>query len=259
MNFDCNDNDPTSNPEAAEVCNDVDDDCDGEKDEGLPTSRWYLDTDGGRRGRADSLGDGCGAPPAGSVTSTGDCNDKRDVKIRPGVRRDLQRRRRRLRRHGRTTACVSSFYPDVDGDGFGDAMGAPQSSCLTSVMGKVPNKSDCADRDPTVKPGATEIATAATTTATGRSTTDHLLSYYPDVDGTRRGRAARRDELRPGRRQGDERDRLATTRTRRWKPGAPRCATASTTTAWAASTKASPSATTTPTSTVTASARTSLR
>src|SRR5947208_16997052 len=99
---------------------------------------------------------GCGAPPQGQVTSTGDCNDN-EPKVRPGVAEIC---------NGIDDDCdgtkenglpFQDFYPDVDGDGFGDSSAAPESSCLTSVAGKVPNNSDCNDHNPTVKPGATEI------------------------------------------------------------------------------------------------------
>ena len=42
---DCDDGDVSVNPEAPEICNGVDDDCDGLVDEGLLSS-WYLDADG---------------------------------------------------------------------------------------------------------------------------------------------------------------------------------------------------------------------
>ncbi len=51
---DCDDADGAVNPEAAETCNEVDDDCDGVIDNGV-SELLYGDTDG------DGFGDGCGS------------------------------------------------------------------------------------------------------------------------------------------------------------------------------------------------------
>jgi len=73
---DCNDTDVAIGPRATERCNAVDDDCDGEVDDGTTRSTWYVDTDG------DGFGDDCGpacrllacAQPSGYVARAGDCD-----------------------------------------------------------------------------------------------------------------------------------------------------------------------------------------
>ncbi len=70
---DCNDADATVNPGAWESCNEIDDDCDGESDEGLGFDQ-YDDLDG------DGLGDDATwtydcALGEGRVTTGGDCDD----------------------------------------------------------------------------------------------------------------------------------------------------------------------------------------
>ncbi|MBL8952248.1 MAG: putative metal-binding motif-containing protein, partial [Myxococcaceae bacterium] len=196
--LDCNDDDSAVHPEATEVCNGIDDDCDGVKEEGLPNINWYADADGDGVGSAQIAGSGCGAPPMGQVTQTGDCNDTNPM-IRPGVAEtcnDVDDDCDGTKDNG---LPFQDFHDDVDGDGFGDAMGAPQSSCLTAVMGKVPNKSDCADRDPTVKPGATEICNRRDDNCDGQIDNGiTYLGYYPDVDGDSFGAAGSTVEMSCG-------------------------------------------------------------
>ncbi len=48
------------------------------------------------------------------------------------------------------------WYPDVDGDGFGDAASPPLSACEAPV-GMVSGHDDCDDTDPNIYPGAPEI------------------------------------------------------------------------------------------------------
>ena len=87
---DCNDKDPAINPQAAEVCDGVDNNCDGDVDkidDRRLTVAYYLDAD------SDSWGDTsrkiymCPASegaPAGYATNKGDCNDKAPT-VYPGA------------------------------------------------------------------------------------------------------------------------------------------------------------------------------
>ena len=42
---------PQVNPSASEICDEVDNNCDGVADEGMQTDTWYLDPDGDGYGR----------------------------------------------------------------------------------------------------------------------------------------------------------------------------------------------------------------
>jgi len=77
---DCDDGDPGIFPTAAELCDDIDQDCDGVADDGLATSPWYADSDGDGYGAGPAVLD-CAAP-AGHVASSGDCDDA-DPAIHP--------------------------------------------------------------------------------------------------------------------------------------------------------------------------------
>ena len=92
---DCNDFNPGLHPGAEELCNDVDDDCDGLIDDDLPLATVYVDLDGDGFGAENTQGqlhclydlDGDGegeTPPAGTSLVAGDCNDSSSV-VFPGA------------------------------------------------------------------------------------------------------------------------------------------------------------------------------
>jgi Putative metal-binding motif/FG-GAP repeat len=147
---DCDDGDAAVNPDAAETCNDVDDDCDGEIDEeGADT--WYADVDGDGYGDPASTSTAC-EPPADFVEDDTDCDDG-DATVHPAaveVCNDLD------------DDCdeqvdedaLSTWYVDVDGDGWGDA-GKSAASCL-QPSGYVDDGTDCDDADAAISPGAVD-------------------------------------------------------------------------------------------------------
>ncbi len=74
---DCNDFNNDIHPGATEVCNDVDDDCDGFVDDGLPTQRIYKDNDGdGYAANNAAAMEKCNVPTGWTTTNTPpDCDD----------------------------------------------------------------------------------------------------------------------------------------------------------------------------------------
>jgi hypothetical protein len=79
---DCNDNNSNIHPGATEICNGIDDDCDGQIDEGVKTI-YYPDADGDGYGSIALSVTQC-SPPANYTSIGGDCNDNNSA-INPGA------------------------------------------------------------------------------------------------------------------------------------------------------------------------------
>ena len=109
---DCNDLDASVNPEADEVCDGADNNCDGtlDEDSALDASAWYLDGDGDGYGAGSASGPSCDAP-AGYVLYDGDCNDN-DPTYHPGATESDCT-------DANDYNCDGSVgHADLDGDGF---------------------------------------------------------------------------------------------------------------------------------------------
>ena len=137
-----------------EICNDEDDDCDGETDEDAG-DLWYRDADSDRYGTEDETRNACARPP-GFAGRSGDCDDG-DSAINPeeddvcdGLNNDC------VGDADDDPAFHDAFsWRDGDGDGFGDpAFGG--SSCDVPP-GFVDNDGDCNDASAEAAPGLEEI------------------------------------------------------------------------------------------------------
>ncbi|MFI5172070.1 MAG: MopE-related protein [Chitinophagales bacterium] len=82
---DCDDANNLISPDGTEICNALDDDCDGTTDEGLSTFTYYLDLD--EDGFGDNLNTGAScfaSPPSGFSSDNTDCNDANNS-VHPGA------------------------------------------------------------------------------------------------------------------------------------------------------------------------------
>jgi hypothetical protein len=137
---DCDDRNSARTPGRSEVCDGIDNDCDGVADEGV-TTVFFADADRDGFGAGSGMS-ACSAPP-GSVTRGGDCVDS-NAAVRPGAR-ELCGDRIDNDCNGRTDDSGPNVrqYRDADGDGFGDA--ARGSAACANLAGHVLNDDDCDD------------------------------------------------------------------------------------------------------------------
>lgn len=176
-NTDCDDTRVTVFPGATEVCNSLDDDCDGQSDEGL-TGTFYQDADGDSFGNPAVSTTGSCTTPAGYVANNTDCNDS-NSSIRPGA----------LERCNNVDddcdaqideGVKSTFYRDQDGDTYGTATTTVQACSAPS--GYVTSNLDCNDTDNTIRPGATEVCDNKDNNCNG-SVDDNIAPLYCAVGG----------------------------------------------------------------------------
>jgi len=80
---DCDDTRASVHPGAPELCNGDDDDCNGQVDDGLTFSLYYVDLDGDGFGNPNAYMSAC-AQPNGYVTNSADCDDSRTT-VHPGA------------------------------------------------------------------------------------------------------------------------------------------------------------------------------
>ncbi|WP_434347287.1 MopE-related protein [Myxococcus virescens] len=115
---DCDDNNASINPGATELCNDVDDNCNGQ-----------TDTVELRLGQSCTEGEGCEGVRACGGNGEVLCN----------------------------MPLAAYAYPDVDQDGHGDRNAAPVAFCAGIPQGYVTGPADdCNDNNASIRPGATE-------------------------------------------------------------------------------------------------------
>ena len=183
---DCNDADPTINPETEEACNEIDDDCDGETDEEASKgcTVHYLDQDQDGFGLSSKIRCLCG--PVGLYTTTdgGDCNDKVST-IHPTALETCNN----LDDDCDGTVDAEGiqgcglFHRDQDQDGYGDPLDV-KCLCAPKAPYVVTNGDDCADADPAIHPGATELCDGVDNDCDGQ--TDGVAgsceNFWTDMD-----------------------------------------------------------------------------
>lgn len=156
---DCDDLRASVFPGAIELCDGLDNDCDRAVDEGLPSQDYYVDFDGDGFGLGSTRVAACSQPPDSS-TLAGDCDDF-DALAFPGAAEvcdGVDNNCDGLVDAADPTLDPSSgvsFFPDADGDGFGD--GEDERFACSLPPGAVLDGSDCDDSSALVAPGEFEV------------------------------------------------------------------------------------------------------
>ncbi|MCB9741332.1 MAG: putative metal-binding motif-containing protein [Alphaproteobacteria bacterium] len=189
--LDCDDQLATVNPDAVEVCDGVDDDCDGAVDEGTLLAAWP-DGDGDGFGDRDAEEALC-AVPDGYVELGGDCDDA-DATIHPdaievcdGVDNDCDDASDDADAN-LDTSTAGVWRNDADADGYGDAHN--QLLACTQPPGTLVDASDCDDTDPLIFPGAEERCNGLDDDCDGDASDVGLVTYVAP-DGTHEDQSAR--------------------------------------------------------------------
>ncbi len=181
---DCDDEDPRAYPGADEVCDGIDNNCDGAVDGGLALT-WFRDADGDGFGDPETSREACAAE-SGWVRNDLDCDDEDDaihplaVEICDGIDNDCDGG------EDNDVTALLTWYRDADGDGFGDAEDVLHA--CDAPEGYVANPDDC-DDDPTtgpnVHPGADETCNDNDDDCDGDADNDPVdgTTFYLDADG----------------------------------------------------------------------------
>ena len=176
---DCNDNNSNIHPAAVEICNNIDDDCDGQIDEGAQSVSWYRDLDGDGFGNAAVSQLSC-TQPNGYVLSNTDCNDN-NINVHPGATEICNNVDDDCDGQVDEGAQSTNWYRDQDGDGYGNPS-VSQSSCI-QPNGYVLNNTDCNDNSANVHPGATEVCNSVDDDCDGQIDEGVTTTFYRDNDG----------------------------------------------------------------------------
>ncbi len=185
---DCDDSDVAVHPQADEIYDGVDNDCDGDVDiAAIDDNAYFVDEDGDGFGSIEVRA--C-EQPDGTAIASGDCDDA-DDRARPngnevcdGVDNDCDGD---VDDADPGLTGVPTWFADGDGDGYGD-VGAVVEAC-TQPSGYADNDGDCDDGDPAVKPGASEDCNGIDDDCDGDVDSDDddftgvLATWYQDTDG----------------------------------------------------------------------------
>jgi len=196
---DCDDAWVEVNPEADELCDGADNDCDGDidEDDALGADTWYFDEDGDGYGLEETTTVACYQPSLFSA-EYGDCDDD-EATVFPGADETCNDVDDDCDGSADEDDAIdaTTWYVDADADGYGSDS-ATTTTCA-QPSGYVANATDCNDGAADVNPGGSEICDDADADEDCDGLIDDLdssldsssaLAYYRDDDGDGYGSSA---------------------------------------------------------------------
>ena len=152
-NSDCNDLISEIHPGALDVCNNLDDNCNGLFDEDAIFLTWYIDADSDGYGNNSVDSISC-FELSGFVFDNTDCNDVNNF-INPGAVEICNSLDENCNLMIDEDLIFTTYYIDADGDNYGNA--AIDSIWCSTIIGYIIDSTDCDDSDPDINPGISEI------------------------------------------------------------------------------------------------------
>jgi large repetitive protein len=152
---DCDDNDNDIHPNAQEICDEIDNNCNDDVDDNpVDILTYYTDSDNDGFGDSDVPAQGC-IQPEGTSLIDGDCDDE-DTVVHPNMIEVCDEKDNDCNEDiDDNPVDILTYYTDSDNDGFGDS-DVPAQGCIqpegTSLI-----DGDCDDEDSVINPAMIEI------------------------------------------------------------------------------------------------------
>ncbi len=179
-NLDCNDQDAFVFPSQTEFCDNQDQNCNGEVDEGVELFDYYLDMDGDGFGAGESVQSCENLSPAFAFFG-GDCDDA-NMEVFPTQIEWCDETDQNCNGTIDEGLIESTYFADADGDGYG--AGEAILSCLDLSAQFAMIDGDCDDADGDINPGQEESCDQVDENCNGLVDENlPLISYYLDLDG----------------------------------------------------------------------------
>jgi hypothetical protein len=159
-NVDCDDAAPEIHPDAPELCDQLDNNCNELVDEAVLKVPWYQDRDGDGFGDKDTRETDCAPPGPNYIELAGDCNDD-DASVNPAQREICNGIDDDCDRFaddddpGVDPTTYTRWFHDGDNDGYGDPDDWAESCDI--LQGYVADETDCDDTRGSVNPVGSEV------------------------------------------------------------------------------------------------------